>query len=160
MCPKGILVLSGSTHDSPLVYFTSPRRGNIVSTSHSSHGSSVCMGIQLRNIFSAREHKVAVKVIDTNKINQEYVIKNLTREAKLLSMLHHQNIVKLYETIQDARAMLLVVGAVLLCLHQPTSRDSLRAQKEHFLPTLRMTSTMYNDECVVSLAFIISSFSL
>ncbi|CAB0044419.1 unnamed protein product [Trichogramma brassicae] len=112
MGPKGILVLSGSTHDSPLVYFTSPRHGNIVSTSHSSHGSSVCMRIQLRNIFSTREQK--------------------TEPAHLY----------------DARAMLLVVGAVLLCLHQQSSRDSLRAQKEHFLPTLRMTSTMYNDECV------------
>lgn len=44
--------------------------------------------------------QVAIKIIDTSQITQEYVIKDLTREAKLLSMLHHPNIVKLYETIQ------------------------------------------------------------
>ncbi|XP_023315024.1 serine/threonine-protein kinase MARK1-like [Trichogramma pretiosum] len=71
---------------------------------------------------------VAVKVIDTNKINQEYVIKNLTREAKLLSMLHHQNIVKLYETIQCGGVYYLVIELATggdLCTHvrnQPSGR--------------------------------------
>ncbi|KAL2719357.1 MAP/microtubule affinity-regulating kinase 3-like isoform X1 [Vespula squamosa] len=54
------------------------------------------------NFESLKEHYiyVAVKIIDTQHGRQDYVMKNLTREAKLLSMLQHPSIVRLYETIQ------------------------------------------------------------
>nr|XP_046493020.1 hormonally up-regulated neu tumor-associated kinase homolog [Neodiprion pinetum] len=52
---------------------------------------------------------VAVKVIDTGAIREDYVFKNLTREARLLSKLRHPNIVRLYETIQCGSVYYLVI---------------------------------------------------
>lgn len=43
---------------------------------------------------------MAVKIIDVGQGKKDYVMKNLTREAKVLSMLQHPNIVRLYETIR------------------------------------------------------------
>lgn len=44
--------------------------------------------------------QVAIKIIDVEQGKKDYVIKNLTREAKVLSMLQHPSIVRLYETIR------------------------------------------------------------
>jgi len=44
--------------------------------------------------------QVAIKIIDIEQGKKDYVMKNLTREAKVLSMLRHPNIVRLYETIR------------------------------------------------------------
>lgn len=44
--------------------------------------------------------KVAIKVMDVNSIKEEYVIKNLYREAKIMSKLKHPCIATLFETIQ------------------------------------------------------------
>ncbi|GFT52717.1 hypothetical protein NPIL_314081 [Nephila pilipes] len=41
--------------------------------------------------------KVALKVIDRNDIKEEYVLKNLHREAKILRKLNHPNIINFYE---------------------------------------------------------------
>ncbi|GFQ66903.1 hormonally up-regulated neu tumor-associated kinase, partial [Trichonephila clavata] len=41
--------------------------------------------------------KVALKVIDRKNIKEEYVLKNLHREAKILRKLNHPNIVNFYE---------------------------------------------------------------
>lgn len=43
--------------------------------------------------------QVAIKIIDVEQGKKDYVMKNLTREAKVLSMLQHPSIVRLYETI-------------------------------------------------------------
>jgi serine/threonine protein kinase len=43
---------------------------------------------------------VAIKIIDVEQGKKDYVMKNLTREAKVLSMLQHPSIVRLYETIR------------------------------------------------------------
>ncbi|KAI4475872.1 hypothetical protein M0804_014037 [Polistes exclamans] len=64
--------------------------------------------------------KVAVKIIDTQHGRQDYIVKNLTREAKLLSMLHHPSIVRLYETIQYGSVYYLVMELATggdLCTH-------------------------------------------
>ncbi|XP_043680150.1 MAP/microtubule affinity-regulating kinase 3-like isoform X2 [Vespula pensylvanica] len=64
--------------------------------------------------------KVAVKIIDTQHGRQDYVMKNLTREAKLLSMLQHPSIVRLYETIQYGSVYYLVMELATggdLCTH-------------------------------------------
>ncbi|KAF7385604.1 hypothetical protein HZH68_014034 [Vespula germanica] len=63
---------------------------------------------------------VAVKIIDTQHGRQDYVMKNLTREAKLLSMLQHPSIVRLYETIQYGSVYYLVMELATggdLCTH-------------------------------------------
>ena len=44
--------------------------------------------------------QVAVKIIDMNNIKDDYVRRNLFREARLLRRLSHPNIIKLYETIK------------------------------------------------------------
>lgn len=44
--------------------------------------------------------QVAIKIIDLEQGKKDYVMKNLTREAKVLSMLQHPSIVRLYETIR------------------------------------------------------------
>ncbi|XP_043277759.1 MAP/microtubule affinity-regulating kinase 3-like [Venturia canescens] len=67
-----------------------------------------CRGAFDRLIFRSRNvtcldfrsGKVAIKIIDTNTVREPYVIKNLTREAKLLAKLQHPSIVYLYETIR------------------------------------------------------------
>ncbi|KAK2577852.1 hypothetical protein KPH14_001115 [Odynerus spinipes] len=64
--------------------------------------------------------QVAVKIIDTQHGRQDYVVKNLTREAKLLSMLQHPSIVRLYETIQYGSVYYLVMELATggdLCTH-------------------------------------------
>ncbi|KAL5248313.1 hypothetical protein ACHWQZ_G017483 [Mnemiopsis leidyi] len=45
-------------------------------------------------------NKVAVKIIDMNNIKDDYVRRNLFREARLLRRLSHPNIIKLFETIK------------------------------------------------------------
>ncbi|XP_012285271.1 MAP/microtubule affinity-regulating kinase 3 [Orussus abietinus] len=52
--------------------------------------------------------EVAIKVIDAGTIRKSYVVKNIAREAKLLSVLHHPGIVRLYETIQCGSVYYLV----------------------------------------------------
>ena len=44
--------------------------------------------------------QVAIKIIDTTNIKDEYVAKNLEREALIMSKLSHPNIVCLYETMR------------------------------------------------------------
>ncbi|XP_068680841.1 serine/threonine-protein kinase par-1-like isoform X2 [Montipora foliosa] len=45
--------------------------------------------------------KVAMKIIDTRKLKDEYVKKNILREALLLKKVSHPNIVRLYETLKQ-----------------------------------------------------------
>ncbi|XP_022799841.1 serine/threonine-protein kinase par-1-like isoform X2 [Stylophora pistillata] len=45
--------------------------------------------------------KVAMKVIDTRKIKDDYVKRNILREARLLKKVNHPNIVRLYETLKQ-----------------------------------------------------------
>ena len=43
---------------------------------------------------------MAIKIIETDKIKEEYVKKNLLREAQLMRRLRHPNIIRLYETMK------------------------------------------------------------
>ena len=44
--------------------------------------------------------QVAIKIIEIDKIKEEYVKKNLLREAQLMRRLRHPNIIRLYETMK------------------------------------------------------------
>jgi serine/threonine protein kinase len=44
--------------------------------------------------------QVAIKIIDTRKIREEYVRANLHREARIMASLRHPNIIRLYETLK------------------------------------------------------------
>lgn len=79
-------------------------------------------------VHTVLQSKVAIKIIDTSENRQSYVMKNLTREAKILAMLHHPCIVRLYETIQCGSMYYLVTELATggdLCTHikkQPLGR--------------------------------------
>ncbi|XP_058792944.1 uncharacterized protein LOC131665217 [Phymastichus coffea] len=68
----------------------------------------ICQIYKIQGTTHVQSAWVAVKIIDTNKILQKYVLKNLYREAKLLSKLNHPNIIRLYETIQCGAVYYLV----------------------------------------------------
>uniref|UniRef100_A0AAR5P7Q3 Protein kinase domain-containing protein n=1 Tax=Dendroctonus ponderosae TaxID=77166 RepID=A0AAR5P7Q3_DENPD len=44
--------------------------------------------------------KVAVKIMDVNQIKEDYVIRNLCREAKIMAKLNHPCVCALYQTMQ------------------------------------------------------------
>ena len=53
--------------------------------------------------------QVAIKIIETDKIREEYVRKNLLREAQLMRRLRHPNIIRLYETMKTSNLYCLVM---------------------------------------------------
>ena len=65
-------------------------------------GVTVCDGVL----------QVAVKIIDTRKMKDEYQRSNLHREARVMAILRHPNIVRLYETLKVQYAY----SVVLSCL--------------------------------------------
>lgn len=52
---------------------------------------------------------MAIKIIETEQIKEEYVRKNLLREAQLMRRLRHPNIVRLYETMKTQQLYCLVM---------------------------------------------------
>uniref|UniRef100_A0A1Y1K9Q9 Protein kinase domain-containing protein n=2 Tax=Photinus pyralis TaxID=7054 RepID=A0A1Y1K9Q9_PHOPY len=62
--------------------------------------------------------KVAVKIIDITKIKEEYILKNLHREARIMAQLRHPCIVSLFQTMQNDNIYYLVtelIGGGDLC---------------------------------------------
>ena len=49
-----------------------------------------------------------MKIIETDKIKEEYVRKNLLREAQLMRRLRHPNIIRLCETMKTSNLYCLV----------------------------------------------------
>lgn len=66
---------------------------------HYSRADAFTFCWQLLEIWSTFS-QVAVKIIDMNNIKDDYVRRNLFREARLLRRLSHPNIIKLFETIK------------------------------------------------------------
>ena len=58
--------------------------------------SKVKLGLHLPT-----KQKVAIKILDQEKIVDETDIERIKREIRILSVLHHKNIVQLYETITN-----------------------------------------------------------
>ncbi|KAG8190579.1 hypothetical protein JTE90_014056 [Oedothorax gibbosus] len=82
-------------------------------------------------------NKVALKVIDRNQIEEDYVLKNLTREASILRKLKHPNIVNFYEDLSHEQlyclSLELVEGSDL---SQFLNRQPSRRVSEKFAKTL------------------------
>lgn len=61
--------------------------------------------------------QVAVKIIDIREIKEKYVVKNLHREARIMSTLNHPCIASLFETMQVG------VNEFIMKTHQEFSLD-------------------------------------
>ncbi|XP_071116699.1 serine/threonine-protein kinase MARK1-like isoform X4 [Haliotis cracherodii] len=57
---------------------------------------------------SVTECKVAIKLIETRRIKEEYLRQNMHREARILGQLRHPNIIRLYETLKASSLYCLV----------------------------------------------------
>ncbi|KAJ3069489.1 MAP microtubule affinity-regulating kinase 1 [Podochytrium sp. JEL0797] len=64
------------------------------------------------------KQKVALKIIDKDKLPDEYSLKNIHREAQIMRLLDHPNIIQLYEVMETKKELYLVleyaVGGELL----------------------------------------------
>ncbi|XP_048760565.2 hormonally up-regulated neu tumor-associated kinase homolog isoform X1 [Ostrea edulis] len=74
--------------------------------------------------------KVAIKIIDTRKIKDEYCRQNLHREARILAQLRHPNIIRLYETLKATTLYCLVLEGAL----GGDLMTFIRTHKQFYLP--------------------------
>jgi len=76
----------------------------LLSTIGSGTFSTVKLGIHLPT-----QQKVAIKILDKNKIKDENDIKRISREIHILSKLYHPNIAQLYETIPSENHIYIIM---------------------------------------------------
>lgn len=76
--------------------------------------------IKEKTPFPCLGSQVAIKIIDTRKVKDDYVKRNILREALILKKIQHPNVVKLYETLKQRGVYCLiteyVAGGELLSL--------------------------------------------
>ncbi|KAE8736706.1 hypothetical protein FOCC_FOCC017839 [Frankliniella occidentalis] len=85
------------------------------------------------------EAHVAIKMIDTHTVRDPYVLRNLEREAEVLRLLRHPNIIAIFEVLKAGRYHCIVtelVGGGELCAYglltaNPSRRLSLQEAVEH-----------------------------
>ncbi|KAJ3304524.1 Map microtubule affinity-regulating kinase [Kappamyces sp. JEL0829] len=53
--------------------------------------------------------KVAIKIIDKTKLPDDYAVKNMYREAQILRILDHPNIIKLFEVMETKKSLFLIL---------------------------------------------------
>eukprot|EP00117_Sycon_ciliatum_P019919 scpid9636/ scgid17904/ Hormonally up-regulated neu tumor-associated kinase; Serine/threonine-protein kinase MAK-V len=84
--------------------------------------------------------KVAIKIIQTDRIKEDYVKRNLLRESAIMRQLNHPNIIRLYETMKTSTLYCIVTecaeGGELLqfvknecpnrCMAEPLARHFIR----------------------------------
>lgn len=70
-------------------------KGNFAKVELATHGVTGC--------------KVAIKIMDTRKIKEDYTRNNLHREARILGQIRHPNIIRLYETLKATTLYCLVL---------------------------------------------------
>lgn len=92
--------------------------------------------------------KVAVKIMDLNNIKEEYVVKNLFREAKIMARLKHPCIVSLFETIQRSDNVYYLITEIVtggdLCTYVKAQRSGKLDEK---------TSKHYAQQFVSALSY-------
>ena len=79
----------------------------ILKTIGSGTFSTVKLGLHLPT-----HQKVAIKILDKNRIKDENDIKRISREIHILSKLYHPNIAQLYETIWSDRHIYIIMEYV------------------------------------------------
>ena len=62
--------------------------------------------------------QMAIKVIDTKKIKEDYVRANLHREARIMAHLRHPNIIRLYETMKVCGFLLFILCFLAMIVHR------------------------------------------
>ncbi|KAI8927498.1 hypothetical protein BC831DRAFT_452162 [Entophlyctis helioformis] len=60
-------------------------------------------------IHRLTRQKVAIKVIDKTKLPDEYSLKNIHREAQIMRMIDHPNIIQLFEVMETKKNLFLVL---------------------------------------------------
>ncbi|KAH6563154.1 hypothetical protein BASA50_005312 [Batrachochytrium salamandrivorans] len=55
------------------------------------------------------KQKVAVKIIDKTKLPDEYSLKNIHREAQIMRMIDHPNVIQLFEVMETRKNLFLVM---------------------------------------------------
>ncbi len=76
---------------------------------HAQRGVGLVLQTLLALHINLKHVQVAMKIIDKRKAQQDpYVAKNFRREAKLLQMIRHPNILQLYEVIETDSNLYLI----------------------------------------------------
>ena len=91
--PTCVLLLVGDDVDFPL--FLLPRSLHKLHHKHTHKHTHTHT-----HTYTHTPLQVAIKIIEIEKIKEEYVKKNLLREAQLMRRLRHPNIIRLYETMK------------------------------------------------------------
>lgn len=60
------------------------------------------------SVHAATGEKVAVKILEKEKIVDESDIERITREIQILKLIRHPNIIQLYEIIEDSTHLYLI----------------------------------------------------
>ncbi|XP_053394610.1 uncharacterized protein LOC123525741 isoform X2 [Mercenaria mercenaria] len=85
--------------------------------------------------------KVAIKIIDTRKIKEDYTRNNLHREARILGQIRHPHIIRLYETLKATTLYCLVLeyvsgGDLLAFIKNQKEGRLLETKARHFFRQL------------------------
>ncbi|KAJ3388151.1 Map microtubule affinity-regulating kinase [Entophlyctis sp. JEL0112] len=80
------------------------------------------------------KQKVALKIIDKDRLPDEYSLKNIHREAQIMRLLDHPSVIQLYEVMETKKELFLVlefaVGGELL--DYIVARGRLHEKEAHF----------------------------
>ncbi|KAJ1533643.1 MAP microtubule affinity-regulating kinase 1, partial [Nowakowskiella sp. JEL0078] len=100
---------SGISNNSTLANLNQPKHkhlGNYELLKTIGEGSFAKVKLAIHRLTN---QKVAVKIIDKEKLPDEYSVRNLHREVEVMRLLNHRNIIKLYEVIETKRELNLVL---------------------------------------------------
>lgn len=99
--------------------------------------------------------QVAIKVMDTSQIKEEYVVRNLEREARIMSNLSHPCIAALYETLQvNINNVMILIFAILFgniqrAMDEKTPNSIYNHLQCHALGTTQLGSSVSIIRCKI-----------